>query len=203
MSQSISGKLQAALTEIDRCNSQDPNRITLDGQDQPKELLYSQRLAQRLWSLTLQPSEVLLLATRAQHICRWMSSRQSYPPGRSGYLKWRKNLQKFHTEKLSQIMQSVGYDPNTINQATDLILKKNFSQNPEGQILEGAACLVFLEYELAAFAAKTETEKTIAILRKTWTKMSPTAQAIARNLPLGKKEKSLLQFALETTPKVP
>jgi hypothetical protein len=42
-------------------------------------------------------------------------------------------------------------------------------------------CLVFLEYELAPFAAKHPDDKVIDILRKTWPKMS--ALGHARRLP--------------------
>jgi tRNAThr (cytosine32-N3)-methyltransferase len=54
--------------------------------------------------------------------------------------------------------------------------------------LEDAACLVFLENEIGAFAAQHAEyprEKFIEILRKTWRKMSPGAQqaALALRLP--------------------
>ena len=55
------------------------------------------------------------------------------------------------------------------------------------QALEDAACLVFLESEIGAFATAHSTyprEKFIAILRKTWRKMSPAAREAALGLDL-------------------
>jgi hypothetical protein len=185
-------QFQTAINEIDRRNAQDPNH---DG-DQPKELRYSQRLTDWVNKLTDQPSDQLLLAARAQHIERWKSPRSDYPDGRTGYLQWRKNLQKAHAQTLAQIMKSAGYDDETNTQSTDLILKKSFAKDPQGQILEDAACLLFLQFELAKFAAKTEAGKTIHVLQKTWQKMSESAQQIALVLPLAPNEEHLLKSAL-------
>jgi len=196
MNQTAADKFQAVIAEIDRRNAKDPNRDDDHGQAVAKELLYSQRLTDWVKNLTDHPSQQLLLATRAQHIERWHSPRQDYPAGLSGYLKWRKNLQKFHATALSEIMKSVGYDDESIAQAADLILKKNFSKNPQGQVLEDAVCMVFLQFELAKFAAKTETDKTIHIIQKTWLKMSESAQQIALTLPLAASEERLIKSCL-------
>ena len=194
--QTATDKFQAVIAEIDRRNAKDPNRDDDNGQAVAKELLYSQRLTDWVKKLDDHPSEQLLLATRAQHIERWHTPRQDYPDGLSGYLKWRKNLQKFHAKALSEIMKSVGYDDESIAQAADLILKKNFSKNPQGQVLEDAVCMVFLQFELAKFAAKTETDKTIHIIRKTWVKMSESAQQIALTLPMAPSEERLIKTCL-------
>jgi len=183
---------QDAIDKIDQRNAQDPNR---DG-DQPKESLYAQRMTDWVKKLTEAPTEELLLAVRAQHIERWKSPRSDYPDGRSGYLKWRKDLQKFHAQLLAEIMTSAGYDDETIAQATDLILKKCFSKDPQGQILEDAACLLFLEFEFGKFAAKTDRDKTIHILQKTWGKMSESAQKFALSLPMAPNEADLINSAL-------
>ena len=60
--------------------------------------------------------------------------------------------------------------------------------NAGTQALEDAACLVFLENEISAFAAQHAEyprEKFVDILRKTWRKMSPAARdaALALELP--------------------
>ena len=65
--------------------------------------------------------------------------------------------------------------------------------------LEDAACLVFLENEIAGFAEKHagySEEKYVEILRKTWRKMSPAAQEAARALALPPAVAALLQRAL-------
>jgi hypothetical protein len=77
-----------------------------------------------------------------------------------------------------------------------LNLKKNFPDDPETQILEDALCLVFLEFQLAALAAKTDEDKTINALQKSWGKMTGAARAEALKLNYGEREKALLQRAL-------
>jgi hypothetical protein len=150
------------------------------------------------WARRLAPeaSEELLLAVRAQHVCRWTLPRSDFPEGRAGYLSWRERLKKFHAETLGRIMAEAGYPPGSVERAKALILRKNFAPDPEGQVLEDAACLVFLEHELAALAAKTPGEKVVDILRKTWEKMSPRAREIAAALPQAPAEAALLRRAL-------
>lgn len=63
-------------------------------------------------------------------------------------------------------------------------------------MLEDALCLVFLEFQLAELAAKTEEEKVINALRKSWSKMTVAARDQALRLGYGPKEKSLLERAL-------
>ena len=78
-----------------------------------------------------------------------------------------------------------------------LIVRKETARDPEGQTLEDAACLVFLQFEFAAFAAKTDDAKVIDILRKTWRKMSLAAREAALGLELGERERGLVGRALD------
>jgi hypothetical protein len=50
---------------------------------------------------------------------------------------------------------------------------------------------------LEEFAARTEPAKMVDILRKTWAKMSPTAQDAARALPLAPGMADVLRIALD------
>ena len=108
-------RFAAACRRFDEENSRDPNREA----GQPCELLYAQRLTD--WVLKLCPaaSETLRLAARSQHICRWESPRENYPMTRSGYLKWRADLKKFHAEKSGTILREVGYDDDAIRSVQD------------------------------------------------------------------------------------
>lgn len=178
---------EAACAAIDRSNRGDPAG---------HELPYSQRMVE--WTRTLAPgaSEELLLAVRAQHVCRWTVPRTKYPGGRAGYLAWRESLKKFHAETLAAAMKESGYPDASVAKAKALILRKNLASDPEGQTLEDAACLVFLQFEFAEFAAKTEDGKVVDILRKTWQKMSPRAREAALVLPFEAREQALLGKAL-------
>lgn len=178
----------AACAAIDRANDEDPKKY---------EALYGRRMVEWAQRLAPQASEVLLLAVRAQHIRRWTVPRSSYPMDRVGYLKWREGLKTFHADTLAAIMIEAGYDERAVEKARSLIVRKNRAADAEGQTLEDAACLVFLQFEFAEFAAKTEPDKMVDILRKSWGKMSPAARTQALALPLGPAERGLVQRALE------
>jgi len=191
------GKFETAIRRFDEENSRDPNRETVNGVAHPRELLYAQRVTR--WELLLAPeaSEALRLAARCQHICRWQSPRENYPMTRPGYLKWRADLKKFHAEKSGAILREVGYDEHTIRRVQDLNLKLNFPADAETRTLEDALCLVFLEFQFAALAAKTDDAKTINALQKSWGKMTEAAREEALKLNYGEREKALLHLALK------
>jgi len=189
----VNQKFDAASRRFDAENSRDPNSEN----SQPRELLYAHRLTD--WVLRLYPnaSEVLRLAARCQHICRWESPRENYPMTRAGYLKWRADLKKFHAEKSGAILREAGYDDETICRVKNLNLKKNFPADPEVRVLEDALCLVFLEFQFAALAAKSDDEKMINALRKSWEKMTEAARAEALKLNYGEREKKLIGHAIK------
>ncbi len=176
-------RFQDAMARIDAANAADPRGIALP---------YSQRLSAWVERLAPAASEALRLAARAQHICRWERPRDTAPPGRVAYLKWREEMKQFHADKAGQLLREAGYDEPTIGRVQDLIRKRNFPRDEEGRILEDALCLVFLETQFAATTAKTGEEKMIEILRRTWRKMTPAAQEIALALPMSDASRALL-----------
>ncbi|HEX3716519.1 MAG TPA: DUF4202 domain-containing protein [Verrucomicrobiae bacterium] len=187
---------QKAIERFDAENALDPNLETSGAASQPRELVYARRLTD--WVLKLAPdaSEVLRLAARCQHICRWMIPRNSHPMTRAGYLLWRNELKQFHARKSGEILRESGYSEEMVRRVQDLNLKKNFPADPDSRILEDALCLVFLEYQFAGLADKTSEDKILNAVRKTWQKMTPAARDRALALPLGEKEKSLIVRAL-------
>ncbi len=189
-------RFAAATRRFDEENSRDPNTETVADVNYPRELLYAQRLTE--WVLKLAPdaSEPLRLAARCQHLCRWQSPRSNYPMTRHGYLQWRADLKKFHAQKSGEILCAVGYDEATIAAVQALNLKKNFPADPDSRVLEDALCLVFLEFQFADLAAKTDADKVINALQKSWKKMSPTGHAWALKLPYAPRELALVQKAL-------
>src|SRR5690606_27795481 len=117
--------------------------------------------------------EAVRLAVRAQHIERWKTPRSSYPEGRAGYLAWRAGLYEVHGETAVRILADVGYDQPTIARVRDAIAKRDLKTNPDSQLVEDVAALVFLEYYLEGFAAQHPDYaegKWIGILVKTWRK---------------------------------
>jgi hypothetical protein len=189
---------QTAIQRFDEENAKDPHSDQMDGRNQPKELVYAERLTD--WVLKLSPdaSEILQLAARCQHLCRWKIPRNQYEMNRTGYLKWRSDLKKFHSEKAGGILKEVGYNSEIIEKVQALNLKKNFPNDPESQILEDALCLVFLEFQLEDFAKKNPEDKVIQILQKTWKKMSANAHQQALNLPFENSVRTLITRAIST-----
>jgi hypothetical protein len=189
-------RFAVAIHKFDEENAKDPTQIPNGaGEVQGRELVYAKWLTN--WVLKLAPnaSEELRLAARCQHLCRWMSPRESYPMTRPGYLKWRAELKRFNARKAGEILKEVGYPEEVIARVQALNLKANFPSDPESQLLEDALCLVFLKHQFADLAARTPKEKIISALQKTWKKMSPVARAEALKLPYGETEQELLKKA--------
>ena len=190
-------KFQRAIAALDAAHAEDPEK---DASGKPKELLYAQRMSAWLERLAPRASEHLGLAVRAQHIRRWAMPRSGYPEGKVGYLRWRKEESLAHAALAGEILGHAGYDADAVKRVQSLIKKERIKHDPEAQLLEDTACLVFLEYEFAAFAAKHEEAKIVDILRKTWGKMSPQGQAAALGLTLPAPLGALVEKALAVRP---
>lgn len=190
-------RFENALRRFDEANARDPHTEVVAGVVRPRELVYAERLTD--WVLRLQPdaSEPLRLAARCQHLCRWESPRSRYPMDRAGYLKWRAELKKFHAEKAGEILREVGYGHELVGQVQSLNLKKDFPADPDSRVIEDALCLVFLQFQFADLAAKTDDAKMVNALRKSWAKMTDAARAEALKLAYGPHETALIQRALQ------
>ena len=193
---SDSARFREAVRRFDDLNAADPNHEIINGASQPHELLQAQRLCQ--WVMTLAPdaSEVLRLAARSQHLCRWEIPRASYELTRAGYHQWRTELKKFHAGKSAFVLRAAGYDEAVVAQVQALNLKKNFPADAESRVLEDALCLVFLQFQFAELAAKTDEAKVINALQKSWHKMTEAGRAAALKLEYGAGERALLERAL-------
>ena len=181
---------------IDGAHAADPNR-TADGR--PAELVYADRL--EAWVARLQPTAPppLRLAARCQHLERWQVARTSFPADRAGYLAWRRSLYTRQAARARRLLLEAGVPAAEADEVAVWVSKTGLKTNPGTQALEDAACLVFLEHELADFAARHADyppEKTAGILLKTWRKMSPAAQALARGLQLPPAATELLRAAV-------
>jgi len=190
-------RFKRALLRLDEENAKDPNLELSEDKQGPRELLYAHRLYGWVERLAPNASEVLFLAARSQHICRWMIPRSNYEMTRPGYLKWRNELKAFHARKAGEILREVGYSDEVIQAVQALNLKKNFPRDPESQILEDALCLIFLQFQFADLAKKTSEEQMINALRKSWNKMTPAGREAALKLPYSENERRLLKLALD------
>lgn len=179
----MSDRYEKAVRLIDAANGEDPNlEKDAQGKEWPKELLYSRRMAEMLERFAPACDEVMKLAIRAQHIQRWKSPRDAYPMDRVGYLKWRKELYSFHADSAAALLEQAGYDSGSIERVKMAVGKRGIKTNPDTQLLEDIADLVFIEHYMLEFARKHpeyDEAKWIDIIQKTWRKMSDAAQAFA------------------------
>jgi len=197
--------LKKVLTAIDNINQTDSNTTLVNGVEQPKELLYGQRMSQCLAKYWIESSELLQIAVRAQHIKRWHLKRNEFEQGKAGYYQWRIALGKFHGELTASIMLECGYTTEQAEQTAaiirkDLIRQGKTKTNNDSQTLEDVACLVFLEHYFDDFAAQyiaaNNEEKIIRIVKLTWKKMSERGHEIALSLTLPKHLADLVNKAL-------
>jgi Domain of unknown function (DUF4202) len=170
---------------IDAAHAADPRRAA-DGR--PAELVYAGRM--EAWVARLVPAAtgLLRLAARCQHLERWSVPRDSFPLGKPGYLAWRRSLYVKQAARAKELLLQAGVTAAEADEVATWVSKTGLKTNPGTQALEDAACLVFLENEIEAFAAQHAEyppEKLVDIIRKTWRKMSPAAQqaALGLNLP--------------------
>lgn len=190
-------KLNTAIRKFDDYNLEDPNVFIWGGKSYPREYFLALKLYEWVKKLEPNASEELLLASRSQHIGRWESPRDSYPPGREAYLKWRRDLALYHAEKAGEILKETGYDEETIVRVQQINLKKKLKLDKEVQTMENALCLVFLEFQYEDFYPKHEDEKVITILRKSLLKMDAQGHQFALALNFSSGGMRLLKEALK------
>lgn len=181
---------------IDAAHAADPARAA-DGR--PAELVYADRMEAWVARLVPDASPLLRLAARSQHLERWSVPRATYPMNKAGYLTWRRSLYPKQAERARALLIEAGVPAAEAGEVATWVSKTGLKTNPGTQALEDAACLVFLENEISAFAAQHADyprEKFVDIIRKTWRKMSPAARQLARGLSLPPGIAALVQEAL-------
>lgn len=193
---SLSIHLPAAIAAIDAANAQDPTVIVVRGGSTPLALAHG-RLASE-WVQYLRPdaNDALVIAARAHHLRRWEVPRSSYPEGRPAYLRWRRDQKLRHARDVEVILRDVGYDDAVVERVQALIRRDNLGTDADAQLVEDAACLVFIETQLAEMAPRFEREHLLEVIRKTARKMSPAGLEAVGQLPIGALERELLADAL-------
>ncbi|MBI5380676.1 MAG: DUF4202 domain-containing protein [Opitutae bacterium] len=189
---------QRARESIDAAHAADPARAA-DGR--PAELVYAERMEAWVARLVPDASPRLRLAARCQHLERWTLPRASFPLDKPGYHAWRRTLYTRQAERARALLVAAGVPDAEAAEVAEWVSKTGLKTNAGTQALEDAACLVFLENEIGAFAAQHADyprEKFVDILRKTWRKMSPAAQTQARALDLPPAIAALVQEAVAT-----
>lgn len=185
------GDLTAAFAAIDAANAEGPD---------DKELRHAAMAVDWVRRLRPDPGDALLLAARAHHVRRWEIPRASYPEGRAGYLRWKRDLQEHHAAVVAPLLRAAGYDDEVVARVQDIVRKRGLAQgDADAQALEDALCLVFLETQFAELAGRLDDDKMVDILRKSLRKMSTAGRQAALGFEpgLSEHERTLLHAALE------
>ncbi|EKG10762.1 glutamyl-tRNA synthetase [Macrophomina phaseolina MS6] len=187
-----------ALAAIDAAHALDPKKITLDGAetDVPYELHYANKMTAYLQKRHPSASEPLRLAIRAQHLRRWEVPRDSYPMTKLGYHSWRNALKKRQADIAKGYCIDAGYGEEDAERVAALVRKEGLKSDEETQVLEDVACLVFLDDQFEEFGRAHDEEKIVAILRKTWGKMTEEGHRLALEIPMEGRPKELVEKAL-------
>lgn len=201
---SLSPAHEQALRLIDEAHAEDPNKTDgPDGSDSvPYELHYAQKMTKWLASRCPGASPTLQIACRAQHFRRWELPRSSFPMTRPGYLTWRAKQKSQAASKVAELLTSSTIQPPFSDGERDrvaaLIRKEGLSTDNETKVLEDVACLVFLDDQFDDIEAKEDMdeEKMVAILRKTWGKMTEEGRQLALGMDLSDRAKTLIGKAL-------
>ncbi len=181
---------------IDAANSADPNTIVVRGRTEPLALAHGRLAAEWIDRLVPDADDALRLAARAHHLRRWEVPRRSYPTGRAGYLRWRKEQKARHATDVAEVLAGVGYAPDVIERVQELVRRERLSTDPDAQAVEDAACLVFIETQLVDMESKLDHVHLVDVIRKTARKMSPAGLAAVATIDLGPVERALLADAL-------
>lgn len=189
-------RLDVALGAIDAANALDPTHVAVRGEELPLALAHGLLASAWISRLVGDGDDALILAARAHHLRRWEVPRASYPAGKAGYLRWRKDQKARHARDVEVLLADAGYDPATIERVQALIRRDDLGRDAGAQAIEDAAALAFLETQLSELATKLEHAHVVEVLRKTARKLSPAGLAAASEIPLDGTGRVVLREAL-------
>ena len=190
----LSPRYAAAAAAIDAANADDPTIVSVRGREAPLAQVHGQLAVGWIERLVDDPDEALLLAGRAHHLRRWELPRDRYPEGRAGYLRWRRDQKTRHATDVAAILVPCGYEPHEIERVQRLIRRETVEGT---SAVEDAACLVFIETQLAALTERMDHELLLEVIRKTARKMTDEGMACVAEIPLDERARNVLAEAMQ------
>jgi hypothetical protein len=192
----VRSELTAAVAVIDAANAADPNIVEWNGERWPRAQLQGVLATGWLDALDPDASDAVYLAARAHHVRRWTIARGSYPDGRAGYLRWRRDLKDVHADVVAELLPGTGVAPDTIARVQSLVRKVGLGRDPDTQLVEDVICLTFLETQFEELAARLDHDRLVTAVRKTIDKMSTPAVALVAQTHLSPAARAALDDAL-------
>lgn len=185
-------EIALAMDAIDAINADDPNRSNAE------PLALAQGKLAHTWVLRLDENatDALQLAARAHHLRRWAVPRSSYPEGRPGYLRWRRDQKTRHATELRAVLEQVGVDAATVDRAVTIVAKVGLGTDPEVQTFEDAVCLTFVQTQFDETADRLDEDHMVSVVAKTLAKMSDAGRAAALTIELDDRAAGIVSRAL-------
>ena len=193
----MNARLERAFAAIDAANADDPNTLVVRGETRPKEQAHAEIACEWVARLAPDAPDSLQVAARAHHVRRWAIPRSDYPSGRSGYLRWRKALQKLHAETVREILTAQGWPREEIGAVEAFVTKRGLGRDSNAQVLEDVICLVFVETQLATTADRLADDRMVEVIAGTLAKMSDDGRAAAFTIELEGRDAALVARAAE------
>lgn len=78
--------------------------------------------------------DILILAARCQHLERFKSARSSYPEGKAGYLKWRRDLYTIQSNRAKELLIQAGVSEEEGENVRIWVSKTDLKPGKEGGI---------------------------------------------------------------------
>ena len=107
--------------------------------------------------------------------------------GKAGYLRWKRDQRQRHADDVADLLAGCHYAADEIAQVQAWVRRDQLATDPGSQAVEDAACLVFIETQLASVADKLDHDHLVDVIRKTAKKMSPAALDAVSRIPLGRR----------------
>lgn len=187
----MTSSLDTVLAAIDAANREDPT-ATARG---PLALAQGELASGWLDRLVPNASPELVVAARAHHLRRWELQRSTYPDGRAGYLKWRKDNKAHQADSAAAILTEHGWPTDAIDRVRELLGRTKLRTDTETQTLEDVACLVFIETQFDKMVDETDRDHMVTIVAKTLKKMSQPAIELAGGIPVSDDGRDVIAAA--------
>lgn len=184
--------LKTALAAIDAANAHDPNLLSVDGVERPRAEYQGMRATHWVWLLAPHADITVVLAARAHHLRRWAVIRADYPEGRAGYHRWKRDARDAARKAIADVLGPLGADNATVERVGALVNRDELGRDSGTQLVEDAACLVFLETQYDDLIDRLGEDKVAVAVRKTLKKMSAAAIGIAGDAVKTENGKALL-----------
>ncbi|QQR81042.1 MAG: DUF4202 family protein [Deltaproteobacteria bacterium] len=123
-------------------------------------------------------------------------SSKKYPEGSKGYHEYRYAQSKLSADFVEKKLREENFSPERLKKIRSIMMNRDVSPFPEGQVLEDALCLAFLEIKFEGYIPEWGEDKYIRILQNTLVKMSEKAKGLALTISYSPEGHTLLQKAL-------